>query len=392
MNFDLDDEQRLLKDSAEKLAAATGALAEPTAEAADPWPRLAELGLLGLPFAEDDGGFGAGPIETMIVAEALGRGLNLAPYVASIVLAGGLLRLAGTPEQRGARIPGIADGTARLAFAHQEPGMRYDIDAVAMSARRDGEGWVLDGRKVAVAGGDRATAFIVSARTLGRAFERNGISLFLVDAAAPGVARTVYAMHDGSSGADLGFDDVRVPASCVLRADGGGYTTIERAVDAALAATFAESVGLMEAMLALTVQHLRTRMQFGRRLGDFQALQHRAAEMLVAMEQARSMTMLATSVAGSTDDAERRGTISAARVQVAESLRFVGQQAVQLHGGLGITEEHAIGRCFRRATALESAFGDADHHLALFAETGGFLDPYDLGAAGTDADALRGAA
>lgn len=378
MNFELDDEQRMLSDSVERLATATGSLGDGyLSVAAGAWSRFAEMGLLGLPFAQADGGYGGGPVETMIVAEALGRALNLEPYVASVVLAGSLLRFGASDTQLADLVPGIVDGSTRISFAHQEPQARYDLDDVILTAQRKDSLWILDGRKVAVAGGDAATMLLVSARTAGRRFDRDGLTLFLVDPALAGVARIAHASHDGGRGADLVFQSVALGDACVVGPVGGAIEIIERAVDAALAASFAESVGLMETILTLTVEHLRTRQQFGRKLGDFQALQHRAAEMLVATEQARSMALMATAVADSPDTAERRKAISAARVLVSDSLRFVGQQAVQLHGGLGITEEHAIGRCFRRATALESYLGDGDHHLALFVETEGFLAPHE---------------
>ena len=359
MNFQLNDEQRLLADSVGRLAQETGRTGEGhAASGQDAWSRFAGIGILGLPFAEADGGFGGGAVETMIVAEALGRGLNVEPYVASIALAGGLLSMAGSASQKARLVPSIADGSVRLAFAHQEPQARYDLDDIVLPARRNAGGWSLDGRKVAVAGGNVADVLIVSTRTSGLAHDRDGITLFLVEADRAGVKRTNHAMQDGGQGADFMFDGVVVTDADMVGPLGGAGDLIERASDAALAASFAESVGLMDGMLALTVEHLKTRQQFGRRLGDFQALQHKAAEMLVATEQARSMTMLATAQAFASDRELRRNTISAARVQVSDALRFVDQSAVQMHGGLGITEEHAIGRCFRRATVLEAFLGD----------------------------------
>lgn len=381
MNFDLSEEQRLLQETVERFARASGSTAvrggAMTANAGrETWTQLAEIGVLGLPFSEEEGGFGGGPIESMIVAEAIGRELLTEPFTASIVLAGSLLRYSARALDE--IVPRVVDGSVLPALAHQEPQARYDLSDVTMRADRSGsEGWVLNGSKVNVVAGDVADLLIVSARLHGNRFDEDGIGLFLVSPDASGLLRTCYAGEDGVGRADFAFsavklgDEVRIDAA-------NGYDMIERACHVASAASLAESVGVMESMLSQTVEHLKTRSQFGRKIGEFQALQHRAAEMLVAVEQAKSMAIFAASMAAADDVCERRKAISASKVLVGQALRFVGQQAVQLHGGIGITEEQAIGRYFRRATVLGAFLGDCDHHLAQFAATDGFIAPMPI--------------
>lgn len=375
MDFDLSEEQRLLKDNVERLAEASSRFAKPDAKHRpgmvdrDVWRHFGEFGLLGLPFSEADGGFGGGPVEAMIVAEALGRHLCLMPYVASIGMAGSLLRFGATPDQRRIYLPEIADGTKLLTFAYQEPQSRYDLADVETTAKQVGREWILNGRKCGVIAGDIADWIVVSARTAGKRFDQNGIGLFLVEPNGPGMMRNSFVAQDDTGGAEIILSDVHVSNSARLDAGGEGLAVIERASDVALAASLAECVGIMDAMLKITVEYLKTRKQFGKAIGEFQALQHRAADMLVAVEQARSMAIYAASMAGNEDVDARRRAISAAKVQVGDSLRFVAGNAVQLHGGIGVTEECAVGPYFKRATVLEMFLGDSDHHLARFAET-----------------------
>jgi pimeloyl-CoA dehydrogenase small subunit len=362
MDFDLTDEQRLLKESVERLLADRYAFEQRQAHAksADGWSRelwraYAELGLLGLPFAEEEGGFGGGPVETMIVMEAFGRALALEPFLSTVVLSGGLLRHAGHK----ALLPRIAEGSLLLAFAHGEKQSRWKLDDVRTMAK-DGR---ITGEKSVVLHGDSADKLIVSART-----EKGGIGLFLVDAKE--VTRRGYPTQDGQRAAEVTFAGAR--AETVIAED--GMQLIERVVDEAIAALAGEAVGAMTALHELTVDYLKTRKQFGMPIGAFQALQHRAVEMLVAVEQARSMTMFATMMAGETDAAERRKAIAAAKVQVGRSAKFVGQQAIQLHGGIGMTDEYKGGHYFKRLTMIDQMFGPADHHLQRLAETGGLFD------------------
>ncbi|WP_439547687.1 acyl-CoA dehydrogenase family protein [Falsiroseomonas sp.] len=379
MDFDLTDEQRMLSESVNRLVTDAygdfehrkGYRAAPRGFADANWQALAEMGLLGLPFDEADGGFGGGPVETMIVMEAFGRGLVLEPFLATVVLAGGLLRRAGNEAQRAAILPSVVEGSMVLAFAHQERQARHDLHDVATTARRDGAEWVLDGAKGVVLAGDSADRIIVSARTAGARRDREGISLFLLDPATPGVTRRGYATQDGLRAAELVLEGARVPADAMLGHEGQALPLIELVVDEANAALCAEALGAMDVLRDLTVDYLKQRQQFGQAIGNFQALQHRAADMLVATEQARSMAMYAAMMVQSGDAAARRTALSAAKALVAKLADQLGKDAIQLHGGIAMTEEYKAGHYFRRLTMLGTIFGDVDHHLRVVVAAGG---------------------
>jgi pimeloyl-CoA dehydrogenase small subunit len=375
MDFELSDEQRLLRESVDRLLAdhygfaqRRGYVAEPEGFSTQMWSRYAEQGLLGLPFAEEYGGFGGGPIEIMLVMEAFGRVLALEPYLATVVLAGTALRLAGSEAQKRAILPQVAEGRMILAFAHSERQARYDLTDVLTTAKPTTSGWVLDGAKSVVAHGDGAQRLIVSARLSGERDDPEGIGLFLVDADANGVARRSYPMRDGTRAAEIALSGVEVGRDDVIGEPGNALPVIERVVEAGIAATSAEAVGAMEAMHAMTLEYLKTRQQFGRPIGQNQVLQHRAAEMLIALEQGRSMAMLAAMMVDETDPAERAHNIAMAKVGVGQASRFVAQNAIQLHGGIGMTEEYAVGHYFRRCMVIEHTFGDPAHHLSRLAE------------------------
>ncbi|MFV9650363.1 acyl-CoA dehydrogenase family protein [Pseudomonas citrulli] len=380
MNFDLNEEQRMLKDAVDRLVLDQYAFDQRARcqDQADGWSRplwaqFADLGLLGLPFAEEDGGFGAGPVETQIVMEAIGRGLLLEPYLATVVLSGGLLRAAASDAQRAELLPALIGGDLLLAFAHSEAQARYHLADVATTARQEGGGWVLNGAKRFVLHGDCANKLLVSARVSGNRRDEDGIALFLVDATAAGVSRRGYLTQDRLRAADITLDGVRVGAAALLGEAGKAFGAIEQVVDAAIAALCAEAVGAMEQAQALTVDYLKVRKQFGVAIGSFQALQHKAVDMLVMTEQARSMALYASMMVNDPDPLERRRAMSAAKVQIGRSARFVSQQAVQLHGGIGVTEECQIGHYMRRLSMLEFMFGDTDHHLAQLARDGGLI-------------------
>ncbi|MGA8401643.1 MAG: acyl-CoA dehydrogenase family protein [Stellaceae bacterium] len=371
MDFEFTEEQRLLRESLDRLLGDSYEFAQRKAYMAEPegfsramWAQYAALGLLGLPFAEEYGGFGGGGIETMVVMEALGRVIALEPYLATVVLAGTALKLAGSASQLETLIPQVADGSLRLALAHGERQARYDLTDVVTTATKTGSGWRLDGAKSVVMHGDSAARLIVSARVSGERHDPDGLGLFLVDPNSSGVARRGYPMRDGTHAADIALSGVEADA---LGEPGHGLAVIERVYQAGIAATSAEAVGAMETMLNMTVEYLKTRVQFGRPIGDNQALQHRATEMMIAMEQGRSLAMLAAVMIDDENAAQRDHDLSTAKVGVGQAARFVSQNAVQLHGGIGMTDEYAVGHYFRRCMVIEHSFGDNGYHLSKLA-------------------------
>src|SRR3981189_1782614 len=375
MVFDLTDEQRLLSDSVDRLLADTYTfekrktyLAEPEGWSRALWAQYAELGLLGLPFAEEYGGFGGGGIETMLVMQAFGRVLGLEPYLASVVLSGTALRLAGNKAQQSALLPQIAEGNLVVAFAHGERQARYDLSDVLTNAKPKAGGWVLDGGKSVVVHGDSADKLIVSARVSGDRNDPGGIALFVVDTKANGVARRAYRLRDGMGAAEIALAGVEVGREALLCEAGAAFPVIEWVVEAGIAAPPAGGAAAMEAMQAMPLEYLKPRQQFGRPIGDNQALQHRATEMLVALEQGRSLAILAAMMVDEPDAAERARNIAMVKVGVGQAARFVSQNAVQLHGGIGMTEEYAVGHYFRRVMVIEHSFGDTAHHLSRLAD------------------------
>src|ERR1700710_2434870 len=380
MDFDLSEEQRLLKesidglltdsydfDSRKKYQKEKGGWSKAV------WGKLAEQGLLGLPFAEADGGFGAGAVETMIVMEALGKGLVLEPYLATVVIGGGFLRHGGSAEQKAAHIPGIIDGSKTFAFAQLEKNSRYDLSDVSTTAKKKGSSWVIDGEKFVVLNGETADVLVVTARTKGGQRDHSGIGVFLVPGDAKGVSKKGYPTQDGLHAADITFTGVEVGADAAIGDPENGLALIEQVVDDARIAICAEAVGAMDESLKSTVEYLKTRTQFGVPIGSFQVLQHRAADMFVAVEQARSMSMFATMASDFDDAKERANAGGGAKVQIGKSLKFVGQQAIQLHGGIGMTMEAKIGHYFKRLTMIENTFGDTDYHLRRVTEAGGLI-------------------
>jgi len=378
MDFDLSEDQRLLKDSVDRLVANQYPFeqrkkyqAEPAGYSAAMWSQLAELGLLGLPFEETLGGFGGGTVETAIVMEAFGRGLVLEPFFATVILGGGLLRRAAPAAILNAMAPQIASGKLKLAFGHVERHSRYDLGDVSTTARKDGGGYVLDGAKSVVIHGDSADKIFVTARLSGGRRDRAGIGLFLIDPGTPGASRRGYPTQDGQRAAEVTLSNVRVGAEDLL--SDNALPPIEHVIDEAIAALCAEAVGAMQSMQELTLEYLKTRKQFGRPIGSFQVLQHRSVDMLVAVEQARSMAMFAAVMAGEENPIERRKAISAAKVQIGRSGRHVGQEAIQLHGGIGMTNEYAVGHYFKRVTMIDQLYGDADTHLSYLGAHGGLF-------------------
>lgn len=380
MDFDLSEEQRLLKESVDGLLKNSYDFDQRKKYAREKggwskslWSKLAEQGLLGLPFSEEDGGFGAGAVETMIVMEALGKSLVIEPYLATVVLGGGFLRHGGSAEQKAAYIPAIIDGSKTLAFAQLEKNSRYDLADVSTTAKKKGSGWVIDGEKFVVINGENADTLVVTARVSGGRNDRNGVGVFLVPGDAKGISKKGYPTQDGLHAADITLTGVEVGADAVIGDPENGLPLIERVVDDARTALCAEAVGAMDESLQSTVEYLKTRKQFGVAIGTFQVLQHRAADMFVAVEQARSMAMFATMAADFDDARERANAVAAAKVQIGKSLKFVGQESIQLHGGVGMTMEFKIGHYFKRLTMIENTFGDTDFHLRRVTENGGLV-------------------
>ena len=371
MDFDLSDDQRLLKDSVDRFVkdrygfeARQANRREPGGWSKAVWVSLAELGLLGLPFAEDEGGFGGGTVDTGLVMEAFGRALVVEPFFPSVVLCGALLRHGATAAQRAGLVAGVADGSRTLAYAQAERSSRGALGTVEVTAVRQGDGWAISGAKTLVLNGDSADTLLVSARSV------EGVGLFRVEADQAGVSRRGYPTQDGLRAAEVVFEQAQ---ATLLGEAGGALPAMERAQDEAIAALCAEAVGVMDAMHAMTVDYLKTRKQFGRAIGENQALQHRSVDMYVSLEQARSMALYATMMAGSGDAGERRRAIHAAKVQIGRSGRHIGQEAIQLHGGIGVTMEYAVGHYFKRMTMIERGFGDTDSHLAALARLGGLI-------------------
>lgn len=366
MDFELSDEQRLLADNVGRLMREhRGDAARRTIGAGadgwsrDLWRRYADMGLLALPFAEADGGIGGGGAEMMIVMEALGPGVITEPYVASAVLAGPVLAEAASSEQKARLLPSIIDGSCIPALAHD------DGDSPT-TARREGADWVIDGTKHLVLHGDAAHGFVLSARG-------DGLALFWVEADAVGLTRENYRLIDGRGAADLRLNNLRLGADALLGGAHSGQAIVERAQDRAIAALAAEAVGVMAAAHDLTVEYLKTRSQFGTILGKFQALQHRAADMLVAIEQARSMMMFGAMMIDHPEAHERRQALAAVKVQLGRSARLVARHAIQLHGAIGVTAEYALSDYVQRLTVDDMLFGDAERHLARLAAGGGLF-------------------
>ena len=372
MDFSLTEEQIALKDSLGKFIDRDYTfddrwkvikLAEGWSRAH--WNQLAEIGLTALPVAEADGGLGGGGVDTMVVMEQIGRGLVLEPYLGCAVLPAALIKAAGTAAQRASLSEGLASGETLYAFAHTEPGQRYERALVAMAASASDGGYVLNGKKISVLGGDCADQILVSATVAGDA----GASLFVVDAKAAGVTRHAYPMQDAQRGADIEFSDVNVGADALIGTQGNAQAAIDFALDVACAALCAESVGVMDALFKQTIEYLKTRKQFGRAIGTNQALQHRAVDMMMHVEMSRSMALEAAVAVDNPNAAARAKAISGAKTIIGQACRFVGQNAVQLHGGIGVTHELAASHYFKRLTMINATFGDSDWHLARYGDT-----------------------
>ena len=370
MDFNFTNEQQLLQDTVQRFVqkdytfeARKKIIKTPLGWSREAWKQFAELGLLAIPFGEAHGGLGGNGVDSMILMDAFGRGLVLEPYLATVVLAGSAIAAGAVAAQQDALIPAIISGDLIAAFAHSEKQARYELRNVETRAKRDGSGYVIDGAKSVVLHGDAADKLIVSARTAGSARDAKGITLFLLDAKAPGVTVRGYPTVDGLHAAEIGFKAVRVDGDAVVGEVDNALPLIELVVDRGIAALCAEAVGIMDALNKATLEYAKTRQQFGVPIGRFQVLQHRMAEMLIQFEQAKSMAYLAAVKADSPNVAERQHALSAAKVQIGTSGRYIGQQAIQLHGGMGVTDELNVSHYFKRLTMIDRTLGDVDTHL-----------------------------
>ncbi|HUW38125.1 MAG TPA: acyl-CoA dehydrogenase [Rhodocyclaceae bacterium] len=365
MDFGFSEEQRQLTDTLQRFLRRDygfeqrrAILASPAGWSRAAWSALAELGVLAINVPEAHGGLGYGPVETMLVMNAIGAGLVVEPYLASAVIATTLLAELADESIKDELLPQLASGEAIAALAHFEPESRFDAGRIAATASAGGDGYLLSGHKAVVEGAAASDFLLVSART------RDHIALFLLGRDTPGLSLRDYPTVDGRRAAEVRLANVYAPATVRLGQD--AMPAIARALDVGLAALCAEAVGAMSALQDATVDYLKTRQQFGQPLARFQALQHRAAEMLLHLEQARSISYLATLRCTAEDERERRRALAAAKVVIGRACRFIGQNAVQLHGGMGMSDELAVSHWFKRLTAIELDMGDTDTHLQRF--------------------------
>jgi alkylation response protein AidB-like acyl-CoA dehydrogenase len=382
MNLDPSEEQRLLAASIERFVERDYAfetrrriVASSDGYSQDVWRTMAELGLLGLPLPAAYGGFGGGAMDTVSLMEAIGGALIVEPWLATVALGAQLIARGENDtlrelrdEQRRRILPAVAEGRLKLAFAHAEAAARHTLAHVATRARANDGGYLISGVKRAIPQGTCADLLVVSARTDGDDSDVEGLSLFVVERDAPGVAFTALRMLDGTRAADVSFDEVRVPAQALIGAPDRALPLIEEVVDFATALVCAEAVGAIKSANDATLEYLKTRKQFGVAIGSFQALQHRMVDLAIEFEQAKSIALLACSAVDTGHDAAARSrTVSAAKARIADACRKVSQESIQLHGGMGMSDEVKISHTFRRLTAIAQQFGDADHHLARFA-------------------------
>lgn len=369
----LTEEQRLLKESLErfrqqdyafekrkKLLAKLGAKDDPI------WAQFAKLGWLAATLPEEHGGLGGSHADLALLMEQFGRGLVTSPFVPTIVVGATALRLAGSEAQKSAILPGIAEGRTKLALAYLEAPGQLDPSIVTTRARSEGDGFIISGNKIAALYANVADHLLVSARMFGQVGDHQGISLFLVPANAKGLAVDTYRTHDDSWAADLHLDHVHVPAAALIGSAGSGLETMEAALDAGAAALCAEAVGAMWSLHDMTLDYIKVRKQFGATIGSFQAIQHRMVNMYMKCQLAQSMALAGMAALDSSDVTARRRAVSAAKVQVGRAARYVGEDAIQLHGGIAMTDEYAAGHYFKRLTMIRLTFGDEEYHLRRY--------------------------
>ena len=374
MDFSLTEEQQLLKDSVDRFVREnyefetrrkTAATSEGFTD--ENWKQMAELGWLAVALPEEFGGIGGGATETMVIMEGFGRGLVLEPFFATVVLGANLIQQAGNDVQKEDLLPKLAEGNLKLCFAYAERQARFDLNDIETKAEKSGAGYTINGAKGVVFGAAAADKIIVAARTSGDTRDTNGITLFIVDSDAAGVSRRDYVTNDALRASEIAFENVFVDASAVLGVADNAYSVIERVAEFAVAALCAEAVGCMDVLKEETNEYIKTREQFGQPIGKFQVLQHRMVDILINCEEARSMAYVATAMMDSDDAEERARSVAAAKAQIGKSARFVGQNSIQMHGGMGMTDEMKVGHYFKRLTMIDLTFGDQDYHTKRFA-------------------------
>ncbi|MEH6696267.1 MAG: acyl-CoA dehydrogenase family protein [Hyphomonas sp.] len=373
MDFNFTEEQTMIRDSLSRLIreqydfdTRRKVVASKDGWRPEMWAQFAELGLLMAPFSEEDGGLGGGPIDAMVVMEEFGKGLVVEPYLPSVVCGGGFLKR-GSDAQKAEYLGGIMSGEAIFAFAYAEPRGRYNMADLETTAKKDGSGFVLNGHKAVVIGAPWATHFVVTARTSGDRRDANGVTVFVVAKDAKGVSTRDYPTVDGRRASEVYFENVAVSADAVIGEVDNGLPLVELVADEAIAALCAEACGAMKVAHSMTVEYSRNRKQFGTAIGKFQVLQHRMVDMFMEHEQSVSMTYMAT-LKLDEDEVTRKKAASAAKVRIGQGGRYVGQQAIQIHGGMGMTDEMAVGHYFKRLTMIDAEFGNVDHHLKRYTE------------------------
>ncbi|MBO6567088.1 MAG: acyl-CoA dehydrogenase family protein [Pseudomonadales bacterium] len=374
MDFSFSEEQSLLQDSVQRFIqndytfdSRQKLLKTDDGFSRDNWANFAELGWLALPFSEESGGFGGTAVETMILMEEFGKGLVVEPYVSTVIMAGSVIEAGGTAAHKEGALAEIMAGTKLASLAYVEPQARFNLADVTTTATADGDNYTINGFKGVVLGGPSADLLVVPARTSGDQKDDSGVTLFLVDASASGISKRDYPTIDGLQASEIHFENVSVSSEDVLGEVGNGLSLLELGINNGILAVGAEAVGAMEVLYKTTVEYCKTREQFGQPIGKFQVLQHRMVDMFMEHEQAKSLLYMAALRMSEDDDIEARKAISALKVQIGKGGRFVGQNAIQLHGGMGMTDELNVGHYFKRITAIETLFGNVDHHLKKYA-------------------------
>lgn len=376
MDFSFTEEQTLLRNSVQKFIqnAYDFETRRKVSKSDAGWRKevygqFAEMGLLGVAVPEDFGGLGGSAVDSMIIAEEFGRGLVIEPWLNNAVIAAGFLKAAGSQAQKEELLPAIAGGETIFAFAYAEPQGRFNLADLTTTATKSGDGYTLNGHKAVVLGAPFADKLIVTARTSGGQRDADGVTIFVVDKSAKGVSTRDYPTVDGSRASEVTFENVSVGADAVIGEVGKGLATVELVTDQAIAALAAESTGAMKVLNDTTIEYAKTRKQFGTPIGKFQVLQHRMVDMFMNYEQSVSIAYMVT-LKLEEEEAERKKAASAAKVQIGKAGRFIGQSAVQIHGGMGMTDELNVGHYFKRLTMIDTLFGNVDHHLKRYASFG----------------------